>query len=315
MIRTASRLFAFPFLTLATVVGLSACSSIHHRSETKSTEAPSIAKTADVSDAETGTVTSKDADLPKGVVTEGTVTETKVNGIPGNASMDADNGLTWDYTGDKGPEHWGQLKAEYGLCANGKTQSPVDLKYKKPHSGRPLVFDYHPSHLKVFNSGNTIQLNFDAGSFLTIGKRKYELKRAVFHTSSEHTIAGNHLPMEMELIHKSVDGHIAIVSVIMIEGAAHPLIERAWQNIPPNFGAEKITDIVIDPIELLPKTHTYYNYTGSLTAPPCTEGVDWNVLNTPVTISKEQILAFRKLYPHNNRPIQKLGDRKTVNYK
>lgn len=221
----------------------------------------------------------------------------------------------WSYEGVSAPEYWGDLKPEYITCKEGKEQSPVDLVYKKPKTNGRIITSYGPTNVRVIDTGRTIQVNFDPGNSVDIRGQKYELLQAQFHSSSEHTLSGNRLPMELQLLHRSEGGEMAILGVILIEGASHSLIESLWQNLPIQKGMEKDLNFKINPEDFLPKSRTYYTYQGSLTSPPCTEGVNWNVFNTPVTLSKEQIVSFRGIYPMNARPVQPLNGRKTVNYK
>ncbi|NCN95225.1 MAG: carbonic anhydrase family protein [Bdellovibrionales bacterium] len=221
----------------------------------------------------------------------------------------------WSYEGETGPENWGDLKPEYSLCKTGQNQSPIDLVFKKPQTGRDIKTSFKNSAVKIIDNGHTIQVNFEPGNSIEIEGEKFNLLQAHFHSSSEHAIAGNLLPMEMHLVHKSDAGDLAVLGVILIEGASHPILESIWQSIPIQKGMEKEVSFTINPEDLIPRTRTYYNYSGSLTTPPCSEGVNWNVFNTPVTISTEQIMAFRSLYPSNNRPLQPLGNRRTVNYR
>jgi carbonic anhydrase len=199
-------------------------------------------------------------------------------------------------------------------CSKGKNQSPIDLKWKKPAKGRPLQFDYKPSSLHLVDTGHSIQINFDPGSSLVLGDDSYDLVHAQFRTSSEHTLSGNELPMELQFYHRNKQGKIAVVSVIMIEGRENSTIKEIWGHLPKKMSEAHEKDIQIKFIELLPPTLTYYHYTGSLTYPPCTEGVDWNVLNTPVTLSRDQILAYRKVYSRNKRQTQPLNGRTVTNY-
>lgn len=222
----------------------------------------------------------------------------------------------WSYEGESGPQNWGELNSEYSLCKTGAEQSPVDLKYKKPKTDRGIGFSYQSTSVKVIDDGRTVRLLFPSGNHIEIGGKKYALIHADFHTASEHTLSGNKLPMELQLFHKAEDGEkIVALAVILIEGEPHPVIESVWQNMPIQKGIEKDLNFEINPSDFIPNAQTYYNYPGSLTTPPCTEGVDWNVFNTPLTLSQEQILTFRQLYPDNSRPVQDLGQRTTRNYK
>lgn len=221
----------------------------------------------------------------------------------------------WSYEGETGPEHWADLKSDYLECREGHSQSPVDLVFKRPQQNRPLGIHYSKTSAHIVDNGHTIQINFDEGNSVVINGKTYHLLQAHFHSPSEHTISGNRLPMEVHLVHKSGDGKLAVLGAILIEGVSHPVVEQIWQNIPIQKEVEKNLEFQVNPADLIPRTRTYYHYMGSLTTPPCSEGVNWNVFNTPVTVSKEQIISFRQLYPNNSRPVQSLNERKTTNYK
>lgn len=221
----------------------------------------------------------------------------------------------WGYEGINGPETWGDLKPEYLLCRSGKKQSPVDLKWAKPKGGGDISFQYRPEPLKVMDTGYTVEIGLSGSSAATLHGKNYSLHHVQFRTSSEHALSGNLLPMEAQFFHKSSDGDLAAVSVILIQGKENAALKDVFEAVPKMKGVvtEK-PEIMFDPGKLLPDRLTHYHYVGSLTTPPCTEGVSWFVLNTPVEISKEQILQFRKLYTKNNRPLQPLNGRKVVNY-
>lgn len=222
--------------------------------------------------------------------------------------------LPWSYSGETGPENWGKVDPLYRQCNSGKNQSPIDLRWKKPVPG-DLVFDYKESTLKITDTGYTIQVNFDPGSRATIHGKTYDLVHLQFRTSSEHTLSGNELPMELQLFHRNDQNEWAIVSIILIEGARNELIDQLWANIP-ELKSKEVSNprFVFNPGELIPPRVTHYFYSGSLTTPPCTEGINWAVLNTPITASGEQILAFRRVYPSNKRPLQALNGRKVTNH-
>lgn len=223
--------------------------------------------------------------------------------------------VPWSYEGEDGPEYWGQLHESYALCSTGRSQSPVNLVWKRPIEGGEIAINYKSSRLRIFNNGHTIRLEVDPGSFALIRGQNYELKHLSFRTSSEHSISGNHLPMEAQFFHQNDEGQVAVIALILIEGQHNPFIETLWQQMPRSTGQEfTLPDVYLNPKSLIPSIHTYYHYTGSLTTPPCSEDVNWNVFNTPVEVSREQIMTFRQLFPHNSRPIQSLNNRKTINY-
>ena len=200
-----------------------------------------------------------------------------------------------------------------GLCLEGKAQSPIDLKYANPKKSKGLKFHFVKTPATVTDNGQTIVIDFTPGNKADIRGKLYDLVRAEFHSSSEHTLSGNSLPLELQLYHKNDQEQWAVIALFLITGETNPSIEKIWAQIPAAKNAPSAA-IALNPAALLPTKDTYYNYPGSLTTPPCTEGVDWNVLNTPVAISKDQIMAFRHLYSVNNRPVQPLNGRKVVNY-
>jgi carbonic anhydrase len=213
----------------------------------------------------------------------------------------------WSYEGEDGPEHWGEIADLYRMCAEGKNQSPIDLTVDV-HAGLPeLVFDYHSSNLREINNGHTIQQNVDPGSYLTITGRdvRYELKQFHFHSPSEHKIDGRSYAMELHFVHISDAGALAVVGVMIDEGDEHPVLNQLWTWMPENAGETSEQPIGIEETNLLPPTREYFAYSGSLTTPPCSEGVAWIVLKNPIEASAEQIARFKeRMGPATNRPVQ-----------
>jgi carbonic anhydrase len=220
-------------------------------------------------------------------------------------------GHPWSYDGSTGPEHWGELAPEFRIAKEGREQSPIDLSDSVPDRDvKPLVVKYHPCTLEILNNGHTIQVNVPEGNTLRVGEKEYQLLQFHFHTPSEHTLNRKHFPLEVHFVHKDTDGHLAVVGVFLKEGARNTTIEKIWDRIPSaQSGPTLISDIIIMPGDLLPKDLSYYAYSGSLTTPPCTEGVRWDVVIEPVEVSSDQIRKFSEVYPHNNRPVQPLFDR------
>ena len=179
----------------------------------------------------------------------------------------------------------------------------------------PADFEAHPSqHLEeVVNNGHTIQVDFDDGDSLSIGDERFKLVQFHFHAPSEHTVAGRSLPMEVHLVHRSDSGVFAVVGVLIAEGRHNPAYDPIWEHLPRETEAhESLAELTIDLEELLPKRRLAFRYIGSLTTPPCSEGVRWFVLAEPVELSAEQIAAFAAIYDHNNRPTQPLHGRSLV---
>ncbi len=218
----------------------------------------------------------------------------------------------WGYEGAGGPEHWGDLKPEFATCKDGKSQSPIDIETSKVVKAElpAIEFHYQEAPLSVVNNGHTIKVNYPAGSSIKVGEVTYELLQFHFHTPSEHTIDGKPFAMVAHLVHKSADGGLGVVGVLMKEGASNPAIETIWKVMPKQAG-EKVesSEITINASAILPENHSYYNYSGSLTTPPCTEGVNWMVLQTPIEVSKEQVAALAALFKNNARPVQPLNGR------
>lgn len=222
----------------------------------------------------------------------------------------------WSYNGLTGPQLWGDLDPAFQLCKTGDNQSPIDLKWTKPQEKRPIEVKYQPSQLRIIDNGHTIQVNADPGSLIRLNGTDYELLQLHFHSESEHTLSGKRYPMEVHFVHRAKDGQHAVLGrMITIGKKSDPFIEKIWSHLPKEKNQELVVSGQTVDFSLgLPKAKTYYNYSGSLTTPPCTEGVDWNFLNTPLTISKDQLSAFRSIYANNARPIQQKNNRKPANY-
>jgi len=216
----------------------------------------------------------------------------------------------WAYGGREGPSHWA---SEYPTCGLGKTQSPIDIVPSKVGTERlpALEFHYQRAELRIVDNGHTIMVNYPPGSSLVVGDHSYELVQFHFHKPSEETISGKHSAMVAHLVHKDARANLAVVAILLETRAANHLIETIWRHMPHEKEHElAIRDVMIDVNELLPKHRGYFTYEGSLTTPPCTEGVRWFLMKSPVTISKGEVAAFAKIYPSNARPVQPLNGRK-----
>ncbi len=219
----------------------------------------------------------------------------------------------WSYEGANGPEHWGDLDPAYATCKTGEAQSPVDIRTAKKAELPALRFEYKSGPLKIINNGHTaVRVDYAPGNgnFLIVGDKRYELTQFHFHRPSEEYLHGKPYPMAIHFMHADSDGKVAAVTVLLKAGGTNPTIERLWEHMPATEGkAQEIAGVEVNPADLLPRDTSYYTYTGSLTAPPCTEGVIWIVLKTPRDISADEIKAFAGLYPHDVRPIQPLNGR------
>ncbi len=219
----------------------------------------------------------------------------------------------WGYEGSEGPEHWGSLNPEYGECDGGKGQSPIDIK--EIHKGNigSINFDYRNTQLKTLNNGHTIQVNYTTDSFITIENQVYKLLQFHFHSPSENTVSGKYYDMELHLVHKSDKGQLAVVGVFIETGKHNPVIQKIWDNLPSAVNSEKaVHSVTINAADLLPKNGSYYHFAGSLTTPPCSENVNWNVLKTPIQLSQVQIDRFVSIIGPNNRPTQPLNARSVM---
>jgi carbonic anhydrase len=216
----------------------------------------------------------------------------------------------WTYLGHGGPSEWGALSPEFATCKLGKNQSPIDIRGAKAADLPAIKFDYKPSPLKVIDNGHTIQVNYAPGSSIEVGGIRYELVQFHFHKPSEEKIDGKSHAMVAHLVHKSPEGKLAVVAVLLDKGGANGLIDSIWKNLPTAKEKEVlVTNVTIDAANLLPGNKGYYTFQGSLTTPPCSEEVTWLVLKTPVKIGDGEIAAFGKIYPMNARPTQALNGR------
>ena len=219
---------------------------------------------------------------------------------------------SWAYTGANGPAKWGKLAKDFALCGTGTMQSPIDIPDKDVRKGDlpPLLFNYKPSPLRIIDDGRTIQVNYAPDSWVTVAGKRYELIAITFHRPAEEKVSGKGHEMSAHLIHRDKDGKVAILAVTLDPGSENPVLKALWSNLPSSKGKENAVDTVtINALGLVPKTKGYYTYTGSLTTPPCTEGITWYVLKTPIEASADQIARFGRLYPANARPVQARNDR------
>lgn len=215
----------------------------------------------------------------------------------------------WDYAGEFGPEAWGKMKPEFAACATGQRQSPIDIRGGITVQLEPIQFDYRPSGFSVIDNGHTVQVNLPAGNAITVLGRRYELKQFHFHRPSEERINGRQFDMVAHLVHQDAEGRLAVVAVLLDRGVAQPVVQAVWNALPLEKGEDQAAPGAIDLNRLLPEDRRYYTYMGSLTTPPCTEGVLWMVMKTPVPVSPEQVQIFSHLYPMNARPVQSAAGR------
>ena len=211
----------------------------------------------------------------------------------------------WGYSGHAGPEHWGELSEEYAVCGSGKNQSPIDLSGMIKADLETIKFDYKDTPLEVVNNGHTVKVSYAEGSSIEIDGTPFKLLQFHFHTPSENLIDGKSFPMEAHLVHSDNNGNLAVVSVMFSEGQENEVAGTVKKYMSPQM--DKVVsepDISVNVMNMLPGNKDYYRFNGSLTTPPCTEGVRWLVMKAPVEVSKEQIEKFHEIMHDNNRPVQ-----------
>ncbi len=218
----------------------------------------------------------------------------------------------WGYIDDEhGPENWKNLCDDYSACG-GKAQSPIDIKTNIVVTEKKLklpIIDFHTTKVNIVNNGHTIQFNVDKGNKVNLNGKDYQLLQFHYHSLSEHTVDGNHFPIEVHFVTKHADNDYAVLGVFFKEGSKNSLFARYLDKFPVKKGNFS-NDDSIDLSLLLPKDKGYYHYNGSLTTPPCSEVVNWYILKEPVSASKEQIDKFSKILHNNYRPVQQINKRK-----
>jgi carbonic anhydrase len=207
-------------------------------------------------------------------------------------------------------ERWGELAAEFSACGEGTEQSPVDLTGATGIDLPNAVMRYEPADATIIDTGHTVQVNVPEAGTLELDGTTYQFTHLHFHSPSEHTVAGDSWPMEWHLVHRSADGALAVVAVLVEEGPAWPAFDLLITSLPIRRDVEDVVYGEVDVAAFLPEITAAYRYDGSLTTPPCTEGVSWSVLQGTITMSAEQMEAFAsRLEGPNNRPTQPIGDR------
>ena len=222
----------------------------------------------------------------------------------------------WSYEGANGPQSWGQLKPDFNLCSTGKRQSPINIEESDTLQGpaEAIAFNYSPSGATVLNNGHTIQVDVSGDNRIVVRGSEYQLVQFHFHRPSEERINFQGFAMVAHLVHRNAEGQLAVVAVLLEAGAANPLIHKVWTYMPLETNDRvRMPSGVVELAQLLPQDQRYYQFMGSLTTPPCSEGVLWMVLKQPVTVSNEQLRLFAKLFPNNARPVQAVNGRAVRN--
>ena len=219
-------------------------------------------------------------------------------------SLFASEGTEWDYDGAEGPEAWGQLDASFDMCERGRNQSPINLVADVDADLPAVSFDYHArGFLEEMNTGHAIQINVRPGNSVTFRDEVFELKQFHFHSPSEHTVKGKSYPMEVHFVHQHEDGALLVVGLLFEEGPRNVAMDEL-----PSFRAARGLEPSTEPIDynaLILDRDQFYLYNGSLTTPPCSEGVEWVVMKSPIIASQDQIEHYYALLGFdNNRPVQ-----------
>ncbi len=227
-----------------------------------------------------------------------------------SAAFAAEDNTQWGYEGETGPEYWAELDPKFSGC-KGFNQSPINISNTTRALLSDITFDYHDVVFNMLNNGHTIQLNYAGGSSISVDGRIFDLQQFHFHSPSENHINGMSYPMEVQLVHKDADGNLGVIGVMFKEGAENPMIKGLWGHLKEAVVGQDLVKegIQINAYGILPSNKEYYRFNGSLTTPPCSEGVMWMVMKEPLEISSRQVRQFVNLIGRNNRPIQSVNAR------
>jgi carbonic anhydrase len=211
---------------------------------------------------------------------------------------------TWSYEGETGPANWGKINKAWTKCGSGERQSPIDIRDGMRVELEQITFDYKPSSFTVTDTGHTIQVDVAGGNYLHVLNRQYELVQFHFHRPGEERINGKSFEMVVHLVHRDAEGKQAVLSVLLERGHAQSTIQTVWNNLPLEKHDVIRPTIVLDVNQLLPEKRDYFTYMGSISTPPCDEGVLYMVMKNPLQASPAQMALFSRLYPMNARPVQ-----------
>ena len=216
----------------------------------------------------------------------------------------------WAYEGKEGPENWAKLSPEFSTCDSGRNQSPINIEDSIHAAIKSLKAIQKFQAKEIFNNGHTVQINFKEGNMLALDNAAFQMKQVHFHAPSENTIHGKSFPLEAHFVHADSKGNLVVIGVMYTEGKANPALTKLWEQLPNEESEPTPLKNRVIPSELIPENKGYYRFSGSLTTPPCSEGVRWLLMKSPLTASKEQIEALKHAVHHdNNRPVQALNGR------
>jgi carbonic anhydrase len=219
----------------------------------------------------------------------------------------------WTYEGEEGPFHWGELDESYAVCGTGQSQSPIDVANASEQDLANISFHYQPSAVNILNNGHTVQVNYEPGSYIELDNTRYDVIQFHYHAPSEHTVDSQSFPAELHIVHRNADGNMAVVGILLKEGAENAAYQPFISNLPTETTDAKDAGVTVNAMDLLPSVGTTFRYSGSLTTPPCSEGVNWLLMTTPVELSAQQLTALDTLFEGgNNRPVQPINDRALI---
>jgi carbonic anhydrase len=210
----------------------------------------------------------------------------------------------WSYEGEAGPANWARINPAWAKCGTGNRQSPIDIRDGMKVDLEQINFEYRPSSFNVTDNGKTVQVMVGRGNYLNVGNRMYELVQFHFHRPSEERVNGKGYEMVVHLVHKDSEGRIAMLALLLERGKSQPAIQQVWNNLPLEKMDTMAPTETLDPMDLLPARREYFTFMGSMSEPPCQEGVLWLVMKEPVQVSPAQMAFFSRLYPYNARPVQ-----------
>jgi carbonic anhydrase len=170
-------------------------------------------------------------------------------------------------------------------------QSPIDIVNPIEANLAPIRIQYQGSTTQVINNGHTLQVNVEAGSWLEAEGDRFQLLQFHFHSPSEHRVKSKLFPFEAHFVHADESGALAVVGVLFEEGAKKSIISAIEAAASEEEGSAPF-EIGLDQVEFQPKSEPYFRYNGSLTTPPCSEGVRWYVLQSTATVTAEEVKIF-----------------------
>jgi len=221
----------------------------------------------------------------------------------------ADEDNHWSYSGETGPENWAKLSPEFAACGIGFNQSPINITKTVAAELPTLQFNYESSSTVIVNNGHTLQINAGPNSWLYAGGEYFQLVQLHFHSPSEHQENGEKFPLEGHLVHQNQNGALAVVAVLFRAGEWNTDLARLGAAAPKVLHQPEPIDVEFADLELFRDHESYYRYNGSLTTPPCTEGVAWHVLKNPGHTAPEQAVSFVTLIGEDARGPQPINAR------